>query len=81
MSPASPVRALCRDGGAGTGVLGWGVTPRTPPHPAGVRSRLAMVRHGMGSFLVFVGLRGSAAELALPATNFWIYPHNDLDAM
>uniref|UniRef100_A0A493TRE9 RETST reductase n=1 Tax=Anas platyrhynchos platyrhynchos TaxID=8840 RepID=A0A493TRE9_ANAPP len=46
-----------------------------------VRSRLAMVRHGMGSFLVFVGLRGSAAELALPATNFWIYPHNDLDTM
>ncbi|NXV18271.1 RETST reductase, partial [Cepphus grylle] len=40
-----------------------------------------MVRHGMGSFLVFVGLRGSAAELALPATNFWIYPHNDLDGM
>lgn len=40
-----------------------------------------MVRHGMGSFLVFAGLRGSAAELALPATNFWIYPHNDLDTM
>ncbi|NXC22619.1 RETST reductase, partial [Corythaeola cristata] len=49
-------------------------------HP-GVRSRLAMVRPGMGSFLVFVGLRGSAAQLALPPTNFWIYPHNDLDAM
>ncbi|XP_009462951.1 PREDICTED: all-trans-retinol 13,14-reductase-like [Nipponia nippon] len=54
--------------------------PQLRSHP-GVRSRLAMVRHGMGSFLVFVGLRGSAAELALPATNFWIYPHNDLDAM
>ncbi|KAF1432903.1 All-trans-retinol 13,14-reductase, partial [Spheniscus magellanicus] len=40
-----------------------------------------MVRHGMGSFLVFAGLRGSAAELALPATNFWIYPHDDLDAI
>ncbi|NXG25821.1 RETST reductase, partial [Grallaria varia] len=40
-----------------------------------------MVRPGMGSFLVFVGLRGSAAELDLPPTNFWIYPHNDLDAM
>ncbi|NXO46633.1 RETST reductase, partial [Locustella ochotensis] len=40
-----------------------------------------MVRPGMGSFLVFVGLRGSAAELGLPPTNFWIYPHNDLDAM
>ncbi|XP_010583964.1 PREDICTED: putative all-trans-retinol 13,14-reductase [Haliaeetus leucocephalus] len=54
--------------------------PPLRSHP-GIRSRLAMVRHGMGSFLVFVGLRGSAAELALPATNFWIYPHNDLDAM
>ncbi|NXG40856.1 RETST reductase, partial [Psilopogon haemacephalus] len=40
-----------------------------------------MVQHGMGSFLVFVGLQGSAAELGLPATNFWIYPHNDLDTM
>ncbi|NXA56959.1 RETST reductase, partial [Nothocercus julius] len=40
-----------------------------------------MVRHGMGSFLVFVGLRGTAAELALPSANFWLYPHNDLDAM
>ncbi|NWV06393.1 RETST reductase, partial [Ptilonorhynchus violaceus] len=40
-----------------------------------------MVRPGMGSFLVFVGLRGSAAELGLPSTNFWIYPHNDLDTM
>uniref|UniRef100_H9H1P4 Retinol saturase n=1 Tax=Meleagris gallopavo TaxID=9103 RepID=H9H1P4_MELGA len=51
-------------------------------HPGvSIRSRLAMVQHGMGSFLVFVGLRGSAAELDLPATNFWIYPHNDLDAM
>ncbi|KAM8795383.1 all-trans-retinol 13,14-reductase-like [Eudromia elegans] len=47
----------------------------------GVRARLAMVRHGMGSFLVFVGLRGTAAELALPSANFWIYPHNDLDGM
>ncbi|KAM9267522.1 all-trans-retinol 13,14-reductase-like [Morus bassanus] len=54
--------------------------PQLRSHP-GVCSRLAMVRHGMGSFLVFVGLRGSATELALPATNFWIYPHNDLDTM
>ncbi|XP_062364039.1 all-trans-retinol 13,14-reductase-like [Cinclus cinclus] len=54
--------------------------PHVRSHP-GVRSRLAMVRPGMGSFLVFVGLRGSAAELGLPPTNFWIYPHNDLDAM
>lgn len=53
----------------------------TSPVPTGILSRLGMVRHGMGSFLVFVGLQGSAAELGLPATNFWIYPHNDLDTM
>uniref|UniRef100_A0A672US99 Amine oxidase domain-containing protein n=1 Tax=Strigops habroptila TaxID=2489341 RepID=A0A672US99_STRHB len=53
--------------------------PQLRSHP--VSSRLAMVRHGMGSFLVFVGLWGSAAELRLPPTNFWIYPHNDLDTM
>ncbi|NWX09590.1 RETST reductase, partial [Caloenas nicobarica] len=40
-----------------------------------------MVRPSMGSFLVFVGLRGGAAELGLPPTNFWIYPHNNLDDM
>ncbi|XP_017694220.1 PREDICTED: all-trans-retinol 13,14-reductase-like [Lepidothrix coronata] len=54
--------------------------PQIRSHP-GVQSRLAMVRPSMGSFLVFVGLRGSAAELGLPPTNFWIYPHNDLDTM
>lgn len=68
MSPVSPLGA------------GWHC-PQPSHVPTDVRSRLAMVRHGMGSFLVFVGLRGSAAELALPATNFWIYPHNDLDTM
>ncbi|NXU50667.1 RETST reductase, partial [Turnix velox] len=54
--------------------------PPLRSHP-GVHSLLTTVQHGMGSFLVFVGLRGSAAELDLPPTNFWIYPHNDLDGM
>ncbi|TRZ10630.1 hypothetical protein HGM15179_016471 [Zosterops borbonicus] len=54
--------------------------PHVRCHP-GVLSRLSLVRPGMGSFLVFVGLRGSAAQLELPPTNFWIYPHNDLDTM
>lgn len=31
LSPASPVRALRRDGGAGTGVSGRGITPCPPP--------------------------------------------------
>ncbi|OWK53137.1 All-trans-retinol 13,14-reductase, partial [Lonchura striata] len=68
--------------------LFYGATPLSPARarchpavPAGVRSILDMVQPAMSSFLVFVGLRGTAAELDLPTTNFWIYPHNDLDAM
>ncbi|MEM9530175.1 MAG: NAD(P)/FAD-dependent oxidoreductase [Pseudomonadota bacterium] len=29
---------------------------------------------------VYIGLKGTAEELGLPKTNFWIYPSNDYDA-
>jgi all-trans-retinol 13,14-reductase len=29
---------------------------------------------------VYIGLKGTAEELGLPRTNFWIYPSNDYDA-
>uniref|UniRef100_A0A8C3PFK3 All-trans-retinol 13,14-reductase n=1 Tax=Chrysemys picta bellii TaxID=8478 RepID=A0A8C3PFK3_CHRPI len=48
---------------------------------AGIQSVLGMVQHGMGSFLVFVGLQGTAEELGIKSTNYWIYLHNDLDEM
>lgn len=38
-----------------------------------------MVGHSMGSLVVFVGLRGTKEELGIKATNYWIYPQNDLD--
>ncbi|TFK10677.1 SH3 domain-containing kinase-binding protein 1 [Platysternon megacephalum] len=47
----------------------------------GIQSGLGMVQHGMGSFLVFVGLQGTAEELGIKSTNYWIYLHNDLDEM
>ncbi|XP_029946466.1 all-trans-retinol 13,14-reductase-like [Salarias fasciatus] len=46
-----------------------------------VRSLLGMVRHGMGSFLVFVGLDGTKEELGIVSTNFWMYKDNDLDSL
>ncbi|XP_068605983.1 all-trans-retinol 13,14-reductase-like [Brachionichthys hirsutus] len=46
-----------------------------------IRSLLGMVRHGMASFLVFVGLDGSKEELGIPSTNFWMYKDNDLDSL
>ncbi|XP_032647175.1 all-trans-retinol 13,14-reductase-like [Chelonoidis abingdonii] len=48
---------------------------------AGIQSVLGMVQHGMGSFLVFVGLQGTAEELGIKSTNYWIYLRNDLDEM
>ncbi|MGH0131862.1 UNVERIFIED_CONTAM: hypothetical protein FKN15_047965 [Acipenser sinensis] len=46
-----------------------------------IQSRLSMVKSGMGSFLVFVGLDGTKEELGIKSTNFWMYKHNNLDEM
>lgn len=46
-----------------------------------IRSLLGMLNHGMGSFLVFVGLDGTREELNLVSTNFWMYKDNDLDSL
>ncbi|XP_064172449.1 inactive all-trans-retinol 13,14-reductase-like [Anguilla rostrata] len=46
-----------------------------------IQSQLSLVQHGMGSFLVFVGLDGTMEELGIVSTNFWMYKHNDLDQL
>ncbi|KAG9343799.1 hypothetical protein JZ751_013180 [Albula glossodonta] len=51
---------------------------RTKPE---IQSQLSMVQHGMGSFLVFVGLDGTMEELGIVSTNFWMYKDNDLDRL
>ncbi|XP_061761962.1 all-trans-retinol 13,14-reductase-like [Nerophis ophidion] len=55
--------------------------PRQIQEKAEIQSLLSMVRHGMGSFLVFVGLDGTKEELGIVSTNFWMYKDNDLDAL
>uniref|UniRef100_A0AAQ4RS67 Amine oxidase domain-containing protein n=1 Tax=Gasterosteus aculeatus aculeatus TaxID=481459 RepID=A0AAQ4RS67_GASAC len=49
--------------------------------PQPIQSLLGLVRHGMGSFLVFVGLDGTKEELGIVSTNFWMYKDNDLDTL
>uniref|UniRef100_A0ACB8EYW2 Uncharacterized protein n=1 Tax=Sphaerodactylus townsendi TaxID=933632 RepID=A0ACB8EYW2_9SAUR len=44
-----------------------------------VQNQLSMVRHGVGGFSVFVGLRGSNEELGLEAKNHYVYSQNNLD--
>ncbi|MEQ2304235.1 hypothetical protein AMECASPLE_024924 [Ameca splendens] len=46
-----------------------------------IKSLLGLLRHGMGSFLVFVGLDGTKEELNIVSTNFWMYKGNDLDLL
>ncbi|XP_028842731.1 all-trans-retinol 13,14-reductase-like isoform X2 [Denticeps clupeoides] len=53
--------------------------PRQIQSNPDIQSQLGMVRHGMGSFLVFVGLDGTKEDLGINSTNYWMFKHNDLD--
>jgi all-trans-retinol 13,14-reductase len=47
---------------------------------SGYRRRMQRVQPSFAHLGVYVGLQGTAQELDLPRTNFWIYPGNDYDA-
>ena len=47
---------------------------------SGYRELVQRVEPSVGHLGVYVGLKGTAKELGLPRTNFWIYPSNDYDA-
>jgi len=47
---------------------------------SGYKRQLPSVKPSMAHLGVYIGLKGTATELGLPKTNFWIYPHNDYDA-
>ena len=41
---------------------------------------LPRVKPSFAHLCVYIGLKGTAEQLGLPKTNYWIYPHNDYDA-
>jgi all-trans-retinol 13,14-reductase len=45
----------------------------------GYELSMQTVRPSIGHLCLYIGLQGTAEELGLPKTNFWIYPHNDYD--
>jgi all-trans-retinol 13,14-reductase len=45
----------------------------------GYAEKLSRVRASFSSLTLFLGFRGSAAELGLPKTNLWLYPSPDHD--
>ncbi len=47
---------------------------------SGYKRRIRDVQPSVAHLGVYVGINGTAEELDLPRTNFWIYPSNDYDA-
>ncbi|MFK8015048.1 MAG: phytoene desaturase family protein [Gammaproteobacteria bacterium] len=46
---------------------------------SGYTQKKPSVRPSFAHLGLYIGIQKSAAELGLPKTNFWIYPHNDYD--
>jgi all-trans-retinol 13,14-reductase len=53
--------------------------PEQAARDHGYERLLQTVKPSIGHLGVYVGLQGTAQELGLPKTNFWIYPGNDYD--
>ena len=46
----------------------------------GYRRHMGNVQPSVAHLGVYIGLQGTAEELGLPRTNFWVYPSNDYEA-
>ena len=57
-----------------------GLLPDDVAEHSGYREKLGTVEPSLGHLGVYVGLQGTAAEIGLPRTNYWVYPSNDYDA-
>jgi phytoene dehydrogenase-like protein len=51
--------------------------PDHAPHKAFYQNKLGQVQRSMASVCLYIGLQDTAENLALPKTNFWIYPGPD----
>ena len=53
--------------------------PADVAQESGYQAKLKQVEPSVGHIGVYIGIQGTAEELGLPRTNFWIYPSNDYD--
>lgn len=54
--------------------------PESVTRELGYDRLLPTVKPSIGHLGMYIGLQGSAGDLGLPKTNYWIYPGNDYDA-
>jgi all-trans-retinol 13,14-reductase len=80
MEDGHQIRCECVVSSAGIGNTFGHLLPAETVSATGYEQQLHTVRPSAAHIGVYIGLQQTAAELGLPKTNFWIYPHNDYDA-
>ena len=74
------IECPCVISSAGVGNTFQGLLEPSVAEKAGYKRKLTSVEPSYAHLGVYIGLKGTAEELGLPKTNFWIYPDNDYDA-
>jgi all-trans-retinol 13,14-reductase len=79
MEDGHRISCPCVVSGAGVDNTFGHLLPEPDSARAGYDEAMSTVRPSIGHLGVYIGLQGTAEELGLPRTNFWIYPSNDYD--
>jgi all-trans-retinol 13,14-reductase len=79
MADGHEIESPCVVSDAGVVNTLTGLVPAEVSRAHGYQQLLERVGPSMGHLGVYIGLEGTAAELGLPRTNYWIYPDNDYD--
>ena len=80
MSDGHRIECGCVISSAGVGNTFNELLPADIAETSGYKQKLETVEPSFAHLGVYIGLKGTAEELGLPKTNFWIYPGSDYDA-
>jgi all-trans-retinol 13,14-reductase len=80
MSDGHRIECECVISSAGVGNTFNELLPTKIVEATGYKRKLESVEPSFAHLGVYIGLKGTAQELGLPKTNFWIYPDSDYDA-
>ena len=80
MSDGHRIECECVISSAGVGNTFNELLPADIAETSGYKQKLETVEPSFAHLGVYIGLKGTAEELGLPKTNFWIYPDSDYDA-
>ena len=80
MADGHEIECACVISDAGAANTFGRLIPAEVSRQHGYDRLLSQVKPSIAHLCVYIGLRGTAAELGLPKTNYWIYPGNDSDA-